>query len=392
MSYDDIRAEHDKAGAVKAATSFPFLGLTLGTDGSWSARFWEKVKPKTYVKEWCESVRVIGEEGLSITFMEDLLPAPSFKKSLERTVSVWGAEKQQKLARLKIGVIGAGSVGSIVAETLARMGVQSISLMDFDDVEEVNLDRLLHATKKDIGSLKVEVLSNAIKKSATANDFVINALSSSIVEDKGFREAIDCDILFSCVDRPWPRSVLNLIAYGHLIPVIDGGIGVVTKEDGTLRSADWKAHCVFPGRRCMECLKQYDPAHVQLEREGYLDDPTYIKSLTGNHPFNQNQNVFAFGLDTASLEILQMLSIVISPLRIADLGTYNYHFVTGQLDIHEAQECNRNCPYTTFVGLGDNLSIKVTGKHPVAEAKRKKNIKRKNKLELIKSLIRKIST
>lgn len=371
MSGADIKAERENAPAVKAATGLPFVGLTVGTDGAWSARFWEKIGPSNYRREWCSNVRIIGDNGLEITFADELLPIPRFREQLTRTISAWGKESQAKLARTTFGIVGVGSVGSIVAESLARMGAQKIVLIDFDAVETVNLDRLLHATVADVGLPKVKVAARVLRKDATAEKFSVEEVLYSIFEESGFRKALDCDVLFSCVDRPLPRSVLNLIAYAHLIPVVDGGISVQTTTRETLQGADWKAHVACYGRRCLECLGQYDPTEVQSDREGKLDDPTYIKSLARDHALRRNENVFSFSASLASMQVLQMLSLLLAPMRISNLGEYSYHFVTGDLDIEKGLQCQEECIYQNNIATGDNCPYPVTGRHKRAETIRK---------------------
>lgn len=212
-----------------------------------------------------------------MTYDDHQRPRPAFRPELTRTLSAWGDEAQAHLARLRIGVVGAGSVGALVAEALARTGVARIRLIDFDTVEAVNLDRLLHTTMRDVflARSKVEALSRGgLHRGATATHPHIEPFECSVVEEDGFRAALDCDILFFCVDRPWPRYVLNLIAYAHLIPVVDGGIAVERTKRRTLRGANWKAHVAAPGRRCLECLEQYDAGLIQTERDGFFDDRT----------------------------------------------------------------------------------------------------------------------
>jgi len=104
-----------------------------------------KTAPKTYKHHWCESVRVVGDNNIEITYDDELRLTPAFREELKRTISAWGERAQQKLARVRFGVVGVGSVVAIVAECLARMGVQHIKLIDYDHVERHNLDRLLHA-------------------------------------------------------------------------------------------------------------------------------------------------------------------------------------------------------------------------------------------------------
>src|SRR2546428_5005646 len=63
---------------------------------------------------------------------------------------------------------------------------------------------------------KVRSLARGIRRGATADGFTVEEVDRSVVEEEGFRAALDCDVLFSYVDRPWPRAALNFGAYSHL--------------------------------------------------------------------------------------------------------------------------------------------------------------------------------
>jgi hypothetical protein len=367
MSQDDVNTERRQSPAIKATTNLPLVGMTLGTDGAWSARFWIKTAPKTYERRWCESVRVIGKNGLDATFNDHLRPPPGFRTELTRTISAWGESAQQKISRLRFGVVGVGSVGAIVAECLARIGVQHIKLIDYDRVELHNLDRLLHAGADDASTrrLKVDLIGEALQRGATATTPVIERHPLSVTEVDGFRQATDCDILFSCVDRPWPRHVLNYIAYGYLIPVIDGGI-LVRMQNGRLRQASWRSHAVYPGKRCLQCLGQYDADLVNVERRGDLDDPTYIENLPVDHSLRRNENVFPFSTHLASSLIMHALHSALNPVGISDVGEQIYHFVDGTLDYALGRTCYEGCYFPTIVTKGDLEGLPITGVDPGA--------------------------
>ncbi|MCP3478033.1 ThiF family adenylyltransferase (plasmid) [Bradyrhizobium sp. CCGUVB1N3] len=363
MSSDDIAAEQGNAAAVYGATRLSFVGLTVAADGAWSARFWERVGPRRYARRDCATVRVVGDR-LQVTYMNKLAPPPATTGEQIRTVSAWGERAQQHLARLRVGVIGAGSVGSFIAEGLARTGCEDVIVIDYDRIERKNLDRLLYATRRIIHQLKAVALGDRLREVATARRFEAIPVPFAVYEEEGFRAALDCDVLFSCVDRPWGRHVLNFIAYAHLIPVIDGGISVRKNRKDELTAADWRAHTVTADHRCMECIGQYDTGLVQLEREGRLDDPTYIQNLAKDHPLRVSENVFAFSMACAAQQMLQMLAMVVAPLGRANPGEQLYHFVGAHMEPPKWGTCQPECLFPTLIAQGDHSKIDVTGPKP----------------------------
>lgn len=73
-----------------------------------------------------------------------------------------GLIDMKKLSKAGVTIIGAGSVGSFTALTLAKMGVKKIDVYDEDGVEEHNIPNQFYALR-DIGEFKIDALSNMIR-------------------------------------------------------------------------------------------------------------------------------------------------------------------------------------------------------------------------------------
>lgn len=74
-----------------------------------------------------------------------------------------GTEGIKKIAKAKIAVFGVGSVGSYAAETLARCGVGSLTLVDSGRVEEACIGCQLNALRSNIGKSNVSMLKERIR-------------------------------------------------------------------------------------------------------------------------------------------------------------------------------------------------------------------------------------
>lgn len=346
MSYDDVVAERDRlAGLVASVTRLPLLGLTWGTDGTWSARFWLRAERHRYERRDATTVRSVGQR-LRLSYHPSLRRASIVPASQAATISVWGEEAQLDLARARVGIVGLGSVGSIIAETLSRTGVERVTLIDADTIEERNLDRTLGAYPSDIAAKtpKVEVSKRLIEASHTAARFESTVIPDRLQSEAGFVAALDCDVLLSCVDRPWPRHILNVLAYAHLIPVIDGGILARVREDSRLLHVDWRIHTVGPEYACLYCLDALRRSDVALDRNGMLDDPDYVRGLSAaDRERYGRRNVFAFSLSVAAHQVLQLVGLVTGNRRVGGNGPQVYHAYPGIMEVAGASVCTEDC-------------------------------------------------
>lgn len=81
----------------------------------------------------------------------------------ERFQKVIGSSNLELLSKKSVLILGCGGVGGYVADALARSGIGQIILVDYDVVEESNINRQIIALSSTIGKYKVDVLEERIK-------------------------------------------------------------------------------------------------------------------------------------------------------------------------------------------------------------------------------------
>lgn len=80
-----------------------------------------------------------------------------------RLVKVIGEADFSILNKSKVLVLGCGGVGGYVVEALARSGIGTLVIVDFDNIDESNINRQIIALDSTVGLKKVDVLEKRIK-------------------------------------------------------------------------------------------------------------------------------------------------------------------------------------------------------------------------------------
>lgn len=138
---------------------------------------------------------------------------------------------QPEKCRERIHIIGCGSVGSTVAENLARSGLVNLTLYDFDFVEPHNLANQMFR-QTDVGKSKVEALEGILKE---INPDIVDGL---VLEPEGWHGQKLSGYVFLCVDNIDLRR--EIVEKNFDNPYIKAMFDFRTRlEDAQHYAADW---------------------------------------------------------------------------------------------------------------------------------------------------------
>lgn len=88
--------------------------------------------------------------------------APDLERRFGALGRLYGQAAYERLRAGRVAVVGLGGVGSWAVEALARSGVGTLVLVDFDHVAESNINRQVQATEATLGQAKGEALRERI--------------------------------------------------------------------------------------------------------------------------------------------------------------------------------------------------------------------------------------
>ena len=184
---------------------------------------------------------------------------------------------QKEIINSKVLIVGAGGLGCPVADYLARAGVGTIGVVDFDKVSLSNIHRQSLYNSKDIGKYKVDAIKEKIK--------LINPLIKIIkykkkVNDKNLNSMINSfDIIVDGSDNFKTKFLLNNYSIKYKKILI---VGAISKFDGHIFSFNFKNK----KEPCLRCFYKSVPSDdfLDCETEGILGP---VAGIIGNIQSNE---------------------------------------------------------------------------------------------------------
>lgn len=202
---------------------------------------------------------VVGDRLSVLAGTPGAAPLPAF---FDRHVRAFGEEAQRMFGHLRIAIVGGGGTGSPVFEQCLRLGFGDILVVDHDDFDVTNVNRVYNSRCSDEGKPKVQI----IERTAWDIDLptTVRTIQGSINDSAVARQLLHADVIFGCTDKELPRAILCRIATRYLIPVIDMGV-VVSSANGVLTGVTGRITTMFPGTSCLMCRERISPAMIRAE-------------------------------------------------------------------------------------------------------------------------------
>jgi molybdopterin/thiamine biosynthesis adenylyltransferase len=240
---------------------------------------------------------VLGEAHIVGSRRQFLFPQSPTRKTAsdaayDRQSRLFGDAGQAILAGCRVGIVGLGGAGSILAELLGRLGVGEFVLADPDKVEFSNLPRLIAAEYSDVvrnwlpeflqerfRKFKVDMAERNIKRANPRAK--VSALRRNFVDADVAERFKDCDYLFLAADTMSARLLFNAIVNQYGVPGVQVGAKVPVDASGQVGDVFCVSRTVRPGYGCLWCnglisaSRLQDEAVPEAVKKGYayVNDP-----------------------------------------------------------------------------------------------------------------------
>lgn len=263
----------------------PHASAVMLPDGRLFGRFF-------YSDGRCEPIDRVMVAGDVITIDEHVF-ADGRAAFAQRTIQAFGQKTYDLFSNLVVGVVGCSGTGSPTIEQLTRLGVKKLILIDPDNVEYKNLNRILNSTSRDAERRrpKVTVIAEAIARMGLATETQCYQLN--LYDDITALKALaECDVIFGCMDSVDGRHLLNQLCSFYLIPYFDIGVKLEADGLGGIQKICGSIHYLQPGRSSLITRGVYSTADLRAasqlrqnpEEYEALRKNAYIKNVNVNSP------------------------------------------------------------------------------------------------------------
>ncbi|MCL4169617.1 UNVERIFIED_CONTAM: hypothetical protein GTU68_052297, partial [Idotea baltica] len=119
----------------------------------------------------------------------------------------FGIDGQKKLKDSRVLVVGTGGLGAPLLQYLTAAGIGTIGILDFDVVEDSNLQRQVLFSTADIGRPKVEAAADRLRGQNPHVEFIIH--NERLTSENALRIFEDYDIIADGTDNFPTRYLVN---------------------------------------------------------------------------------------------------------------------------------------------------------------------------------------
>ena len=134
-----------------------------------------------------------------------------------------GQDGQARIRSAHVLIVGCGALGSVLADTLGRAGVGTLTIVDRDIVEATNLQRQVLFDETDVaeGMPKAEAARRALAR--INGDVTVHPVVAHFDHRLGPALVAEADVIVDGLDNFETRYLLNDLAVRHARPYIYGG-------------------------------------------------------------------------------------------------------------------------------------------------------------------------